>query len=84
MNGNACMSFRRLFALAKGRPWTPEEEREFAALDQPARNEAVKRLAAEAGCVRTEDRRGTDGVVYTAFWADDAPQRACAETKRPG
>jgi hypothetical protein len=30
----------------------------------------VKQLASEAGGVRTEDRIGTDGVVYTAFWRE--------------
>ena len=30
------------------------------------------RLAREAGCcVRTEDRRGKDGLIYTAFWLED-------------
>jgi hypothetical protein len=84
MKGDACMSFSQLFTMAKGRPWTPKEERSFAALDQPARNEAVKQLAAEAGCVRTEDRRGTDGVIYTAFWIDRGLHRSCAATTHPG
>jgi|GEM_PF-6737475 len=69
---SGCLSFRDLFELAKGRPWTPDEERAFAALPQDARNQAVRDLAREAGirgaCVRIEDRLGTDGVVYTAFW----------------
>jgi hypothetical protein len=64
------MSFRELFARARKRSWTAAEEREFMALDQDSRNQLVKKLAAEAGGVRTEDRVGTDGVVYTAFWAE--------------
>lgn len=63
-----CMGFRELFVLARKRPWTAAEEQAFAALTQEARNQAVKALAAEAGGVQTEDRRGSDGVVYTAFW----------------
>lgn len=64
------MGFRELFFLAKGREWTPEEVQAFQALDQPGKNLAVKRLAAEAGGIRTEDQVGTDGVVYTAFWKE--------------
>lgn len=80
MSGNCCMGFRELFELAKKRPWTSDEERAFAALDQDARNIAVKSLAAEAGCVQTEERRGSDGVVYTAFWmTQGCPPRATGQ-----
>ena len=64
------MSFDELFRRANGRAWTADEERAFLALDQPARNEAVKRLAAAAPGIRTEDQIGSDGVVYTAFWVE--------------
>ena len=70
VNDRCSMGFAELFQLAKGRAWTEEEVREFQALDQQGRNRMVKQLAAEAGCVRTEDRVGTDGVVYTAFWRE--------------
>jgi hypothetical protein len=69
-NGQCSMGFAELFQLARGRAWTEEEVREFKALDQPGRNRMVKQLASEAGGVRTEDRIGTDGVVYTAFWRE--------------
>ena len=70
--GHKCeMGFADLFRLAKKRAWTSEEQDRFQALDQDARNQAVKRLAQEAGCVRTVDRRGTDGLTYTAFWVED-------------
>ena len=71
--GNDCeMGFADLFRLARKRIWTPEEKDAFQALDQDARNAAVKQLAREAGCcVRTEDRLGTDGMIYTAFWLED-------------
>jgi hypothetical protein len=64
------MGFAELFQLAKGREWTEEEVQGFAALDQQGKNRVVKQLAAEAGCIRTEDQVGTDGVVYTAFWKE--------------
>jgi len=70
VNDRCSMGSAELFQLAKGRAWTEEEVREFQALDQPGRNRMVKQLAAEAGCVRTADRVGTDGVVYTAFWRE--------------
>lgn len=64
------MGFRELFQLAKGREWSQDEVAEFQALDQDGKNRMVKKLAAEAGCIRTEDQVGTDGVVYTAFWKE--------------
>jgi hypothetical protein len=74
------MGFRDLFHLAKKRHWTAAEEQAFAALSQEARNRAVKALAAEAGCVQTEDRLGCDGVVYTAFWlARESTNRAALQ-----
>jgi hypothetical protein len=69
-NDRCSMGFADLFRLAKGREWTEEEVREFQALDQAGKNRMVKQLAAEAGGVRTADRVGTDGVVYTAFWRE--------------
>lgn len=65
------MGFADLFRLARKRIWTTEEKDAFQALDQEARNAAVKQLAQEAGCVRTADRLGTDGVIYTAFWLEN-------------
>lgn len=62
------LGFADLFRMARGREWTPEEERRYRALSQPERNAAVRELAAEAGDIHTADRVGTDGVVYTAFW----------------
>ena len=65
------MGFADLFRLARKRIWTTEEKDAFQALNQDARNAAVKQLAQEAGCVRTADRLGADGVIYTAFWRED-------------
>ena len=72
--GRECsLGFADLFRLARKRDWTPAEERAFEGMDQEARNAAVVELAHEAGGIRTEDRVGTDGVVYTAFWQEDGP-----------
>jgi uncharacterized protein YbjQ (UPF0145 family) len=69
--GHECeMSFADLFRLARKRAWTSDEEDAFQAMDQDARNAAVKQLAQEAGCVRMADRVGADGVIYTAFWLE--------------
>lgn len=69
--GRECQySFDELFRLAKGREWTAEEKCAFMALDQDTRNREVRRLADQAGCVSTEDRPGTDGKTYTAFWVE--------------
>ncbi len=64
------MGFRELFQLAKGREWTQDEATAFQTLDQQGKNRTVTQLAVEAGCIRTEDRVGSDGVVYTAFWKE--------------
>jgi hypothetical protein len=73
MGGDCSLSFADLFRLAKKREWTPDEERAFQGMDQEARNAAVVALAREAGGVHTEDRVGTDRVIYTAFWLEDQP-----------
>lgn len=65
-------SFDDLFELANQRTWTVEEKQAFMALDQNSRNAVVKQLAEKAGSIRTEDRLGTDGLVYTAFWVDNS------------
>lgn len=64
------MSFADLFNMAKKRAWTPDEERDFAALAPQSRNLLVKQLAKEAGRIHTEDRLGSDGITYTAFWLE--------------
>ena len=74
MGRDCSLGFADLFRLAKKRDWTPAEERAFQEMDQEARNAAVVALAREAGGIRTEDRVGTDGVIYTAFWLEDGPR----------
>lgn len=67
--GRECQySFADLFRAAKGRDWSAAEQAEFDALDQAARNQWVRKLAAESESFVTEDRRSCDGLVYTAFW----------------
>lgn len=65
-----CFSFADLFNAAEGRTWTPDEESIFRALSQSEKNEWVSRLAAKASQFRTEDKVGTDGVTYRAFWIE--------------
>ena len=70
--GRECqIGFAELFLLARKRKWTTAEQQRFEAMEQDERNEAVRQLGREAGCIRTEDRRGTDGKIYTAFWIED-------------
>ncbi len=76
MGSDCSLGFADLFRLAKKREWTPTEERAFAGMSQEARNAAVVALAREAKGIRTEDRVGTDGVTYTAFWLEDEPPSA--------
>ena len=76
MEPGCTIGFADLFRLAKKRGWTAAEERAFQAMTQPERNAAVKELAREAGRIRTEDRTGTDGLVYTAFWLEETPENA--------
>ncbi len=65
-----CFSFADLFVAAEGRIWTTEEERVFKNLTQEERNEWVSMLAARAPEFRTQDKVGTDGVMYRAFWIE--------------
>ncbi len=65
-------SYADLFEAVHGRAWTDAERGAFEALTQPQRNAWVKELAsASGGAAGTEDRVGTDGQTYTAFWLVD-------------
>ncbi len=70
MSRDCELGFADLFRMAHGRAWTEQEELIFRALGQRDRNEAVRDWARQAGGIVTEDRVGTDGVTYTAFWTD--------------
>jgi len=52
--------------------WTPEEEQVFSGLTQEERNEWVSRLAQKAPQFKTQDKVGTDGITYRAFWIEAA------------
>ena len=71
--GRECQySYADLFEAVHGRTWTEAERGAFEVLAQPQRNAWVKDLAkAAGGRVATEDRLGTDGEMYTAFWLRD-------------
>ena len=69
MAESVCIGCDELSWAARWRAWTAQERDAFMGLDQDGRNAWVRSLAEEAdGLIATEDRRGTDGVVYTAFW----------------
>ena len=69
MCGPECaFSFQDLFFAAEGRVWTPDEELTFAHMSQADRNNWVAILAQKAPQFTTEDKVGTDGIVYRAFW----------------
>jgi len=76
--GSECAySFEDLFQNAKGRVMSDEERNSLEAAPQEDRNRRVREWVAETGgefvC---EDRRGSDGRIYTAFWSfDGCPTR---------
>jgi hypothetical protein len=71
MLGPECyFSFEDLFVAAEGRTWTPEEQTTFKYLTQDQKNEWVSALAAKAPQFKTQNRVGSDGVVYRAFWIE--------------
>ena len=72
--GRECyIGFADLYRLAKKCEWSPAQEKELLDASQEARNAWVKQLAQEAGCVRVEDRLGSDARTYTAFWVEGPP-----------
>jgi len=65
--GNECdYSFRDLFYAAHGRALSDEEYADLMNISQHQRNARIAVWAHHAGW-EFESRRGTDGVVYTAF-----------------
>jgi len=68
MRGPECaFSFEDLFRAAYGRGWSENEKAQVYGMTQADRNEWVSQTAAKTD-FKTEDRVGTDGVVYRAFW----------------
>lgn len=81
---SCCLSFDDLSWIARGRPRTAAERSDQDAATATEWNAWVRTLAAEAdGRVGIEDRRGTDGTIYTAFWLN-APAWWSARRWRPG
>jgi hypothetical protein len=72
LDNECAYSFDDLFRAAKGRLMSEEERNSLEAAPQDDRNRRVREWAAETGgefvC---EDRSGTDGRIYTAFWVVD-------------
>lgn len=67
METSCQFSFDDLFQAAFGRVITEKERRELYGLSQTDRNQRVGEWAKKAGW-QTEDRVGTDGIEYRAFW----------------
>jgi hypothetical protein len=70
MESSCTFGFEDLFWAAHARAWTPLERRALEEASQDARNALVRSWARTAGQVTLEDRRGTDGRVYSAFCFD--------------
>ena len=70
MGAECGYNFDDLFRAATGREMTSSERTSLDAASQDRRNQFVKRWVAETrGAFCCEDRRGSDGHTYTAFWA---------------
>lgn len=70
MAHSCAYSFDDLYQAVFGRAMTETEKGALYDLPQADRNVQVGEWAKEAGW-QTEDRRGSDGVTYTAFWPID-------------
>ena len=67
---SCCYSFDDLFLAAMARPMTDGERADLRAADQPRKNRLARQwVTLTGGSFECEDRTGTDGVLYTAFWA---------------
>lgn len=70
---SCCFSFDDLFEAVHRRVMSEMERRELYALPQDQRNRWVRDMVARTGGgFACEDRRGSDGVIYTAFWQVEA------------
>jgi hypothetical protein len=68
MGNDTCLGFAELFRAAHQRDMDAGEQAALKALDQARLNDWVRaQVAATHGAMWCEDRRGTDGVTYTAF-----------------
>ena len=69
MSQGCAYSFNDLFKAVFNRDMTPEEKADLYAQTQEARNAIVKGWAGQSRW-RVEDRIGSDGIIYTAFWPE--------------
>jgi len=66
---SCCFSFDDLHKAAFGRLMAVEEADSLRRQTQDEKNATVREWTARTnGAFRCEDRLGTDGVTYTAFW----------------
>ena len=70
---SCCFSFDDLFQAVHGRAMSPRERGELYGLPQHQRNRWVRQMVDQTrGSFACEDRQGSDGLTYTAFWQVDA------------
>ena len=69
MNKECAFGFADLYRAAFGVDMRSEEQNEFSKLPQEHVNELVSRWARIAHW-HTEERMGTDGKLYIAFWKE--------------
>lgn len=71
---SCCFSFDDLYFAAHARPMTDAERDALRQSDQSRRNQIARQWTAMTGGTFTcQDRHGTDGVLYTAFWRHETP-----------
>lgn len=69
MAESCAFSFDDLYQAANGRPMTKAEKEALYVFPQSKRNIIVGKWAESAGW-QFQDRVGTDGVMYRAFWEE--------------
>lgn len=76
MGSECAFGFEDLFRAAKRRDMSDAERKTLEAASQDERNRLVREWVVESGgefCC--EDRSGSDGLIYTSFWAKTAQGR---------
>lgn len=73
---SCCFSFENLYSAAFGKPISDSIRTSLRNVTQQEKNGIVKLWVARTnGRFECEDRLGTDGIVYTAFWDTAADQK---------
>jgi hypothetical protein len=70
---SCCYSFDDLFLAAMARPMSAAEREDLRHADQPRKNRLARQWVSQTGgAFECEDRTGTDGILYTAFWVRES------------